>query len=48
MPGNVRTVVLLHGSAGYDLETVSLTGKTLAVVSLATHQERPLAEREIA
>ena len=46
--GDVGTVVLLHGTAGYEVEFVSLTGETLAVVSLATNQVRPLAEREIA
>ncbi len=46
--GDVGTVVLLHGDAGYEVEFVSLKGETLAVVSLRAHQVRPLGEREIA
>jgi hypothetical protein len=46
--GDVGTVVLLHGDAGYEIEFVSLKGETLAVVSLAAGQVRPLGEREIA
>jgi hypothetical protein len=46
--GDVGTVVLLHGDAGYEVEFVSLKGETLAVVSLAADQVRPLGEREIA
>ncbi len=46
--GDVGTVVLLHGDAGYEVEFVSLTGETLAVVSVAADQVRPIGEREIA
>jgi hypothetical protein len=46
--GDVGTVVLLHGDAGYEVEFVSLKGETLAVVSLSAAQVRPLGEREIA
>lgn len=46
--GDVGTVVLLHGAAGFEVEFVSLKGETLAVVSLAAGQVRPLGEREIA
>jgi hypothetical protein len=46
--GDIGTVVLLHGDAGYEVEFVSLMGETLAVVSLAVDQVRPLGEREIA
>lgn len=46
--GDVGTVVLLHGHAGYEVEFVSLLGETLAVVSLRSDQVRPLGEREIA
>jgi hypothetical protein len=46
--GDVGTVVLLHGDAGYEVEFVSLKGETLAVVSVAAHQVRPLGDREIA
>ena len=43
-----RTVVLLHGTAGYEVEFVSLDGETLAVCSLTPHQVRPVGRREIA
>ncbi|MEX2287252.1 MAG: DUF4926 domain-containing protein [Planctomycetaceae bacterium] len=46
--GDVGTVVLLHGDAGYEVEFISLAGETLAVVSLAADQVRPIGEREIA
>jgi len=46
--GDLGTVVLLHGDAGYEVEFVSLKGETLAVASLAAHQVRPLGEKEIA
>ena len=46
--GDVGAVVLLHGDAGYQVEFISLQGETLAVVSLAPHQIRPLGAREIA
>jgi hypothetical protein len=46
--GDVGTVVLLHGDAGYEVEFVSLTGETLAVTSVLAQQVRPLREREIA
>lgn len=46
--GDVGTVVLLHGDRGYEVEFISLTGETLAVVSLSPHQVRPLGHREIA
>lgn len=46
--GDVGTVVLCHDDVGYEVEFVSLKGETLAVVSLASRQVRPLGEREIA
>jgi uncharacterized protein DUF4926 len=46
--GDVGTVVLRHDDAGYEVEFVSLKGESLAVVSLAARQVRPLGEREIA
>ncbi len=46
--GDVGTVVLLHGNAGYEVEFVSLTGETLAVVSVPADRVRPIGEREIA
>lgn len=46
--GDVGTIVLLHGDVGYEVEFVSLQGESLAVVSLTSHQVRPVGEREIA
>lgn len=39
-PGDLGTVVLVHGSVGYD--------ETVAVASLAADQVRPIGQREIA
>jgi hypothetical protein len=47
--GDIGTVVLVHqGGAGYEVEFVALDGETVAVVSLAASQVRPIASREIA
>ncbi len=46
--GDVGTVVLLHDSAGYEVEFMTLGGETLAVVSLSKDQVRPVGSREIA
>jgi len=47
--GDVGTVVLVHGAEGYEVEFMTLDGQTVAVVSLATEQVRPVgARREIA
>lgn len=46
--GDVGTVVLLHGSAGFEVEFMTLGGETLAVVSLPKDQLRPVGNREIA
>lgn len=41
--GDIGTVVLVHqGGAGYEVEFMTLTGKTLAVVSLYAGQVRPI------
>jgi hypothetical protein len=46
--GDVGVVVLVHGEgAGYEVEFVSLDGETLAVVSLAASQVRPVGQREL-
>jgi hypothetical protein len=46
--GDVGTVVLVHGSgAGYEVEFVTLTGETVAVVSLSTEKVRPVLAGEI-
>jgi hypothetical protein len=46
--GDIGTVVLVHGSAGYEVEFMTLDGETLAVVSLTPDQIRRVARREIA
>lgn len=50
--GDVGTVVLVHGDDrapdGYEVEFVSLTGETVAVVSVQVHDVRPVGPREIA
>ena len=46
--GDVGTVVLLHDSAGYEVEFMTLGGETLAVVSLSKDQVRSPSSRETA
>ena len=46
--GDVGTIVLVHGSEGYEVEFVTLEGETLAVVSLRPDQLRAVEPREIA
>ena len=46
--GDLGTVVLVHGAAGYEVEFTTLDGETLAVVSVFRQQVRPVARREIA
>ncbi len=46
--GDVGTVVLCHDGQGYEVEFMTLNGETLAVVSLFSHQVRPIGSREIA
>lgn len=47
--GDVGTVVLIHQSgAGYEVEFTTLTGETLAVVTLRSDALRPIGPREIA
>jgi hypothetical protein len=47
--GDIGTVVLVHqGGAGYEVEFVTLTGKTVAIISLFSSQVRRIGEREIA
>jgi uncharacterized protein DUF4926 len=46
--GDIGTVVLLHGQAGYEVEFMTLDGETIAVVSLTANQIRPVGRREIA
>jgi hypothetical protein len=46
--GDVGTVVLVHPAGGYEVEFVTLTGESLAVVSLQVSQVRPIGAGEIA
>jgi hypothetical protein len=46
--GDVGTVVLLHEAGGYEVEFMTLDGETIAVLSLAADQVRPIGRREIA
>lgn len=47
--GDIGTVVLVHqGGAGYEVEFVTLTGKTVAIISLFSSQVRGIGDREIA
>ncbi|NOT00327.1 MAG: DUF4926 domain-containing protein [Phycisphaerales bacterium] len=46
--GDIGTVVLNHANRGYEVEFVTLGGETLAVVSLAPEQLRPVGHGEIA
>lgn len=47
--GDLGTIVLVHrDGTGYEVEFVTLTGETIAMVSLSPSQLRPIASREIA
>ena len=46
--GDIGTIVLLHGTKGYEVEFVTLNGDTIAVVSLSIDQVRPVGRGEIA
>lgn len=46
--GDVGTVVLVHDAGGYEVEFMTLDGETVAVLSLAAKQVRPIGRREIA
>jgi len=46
--GDVGTVVHIHqGGAGYEVEFMTLTGHTLAVVTLLSGQVRPIARQDL-
>ena len=48
LAGDVGTVVHIHhGAAGYEVESMTLTGYTLAVVILLPSQVRPIAGRDL-
>ena len=47
--GDIGTVVLVHqGGKGFEVEFATLSGETLAVVTLLKSQVRPIKRREIA
>ena len=47
--GDLGTVVLTHaGGKGYTVEFTTLSGETLAVVTLTTEQVRPTRPNDIA
>jgi hypothetical protein len=46
--GDLGTVVLIHGDhAGYELEIFSADGRTVAVVTAAAAQVRPVSHRDV-
>lgn len=48
-PGDVGWVVMVHAAgAGFEVEFVTLTGETVAVVTVPTSAVRPVAPKEIA
>lgn len=47
--GDVGTVVMVHeGGSGFEVEFVTFTGETVAVVTLPADAVRSIREREIA
>lgn len=47
--GDIGTVVLVHSEdSGYEVEFITLAGKTVAIVSLLSSQVRTISDREIA
>ena len=47
--GDIGTVVHVHkGGEGYEVEFMTLTGETVAVVTLVAGQVRPLNRRDLA
>ena len=47
--GDVGWVVLRHnGGAGYEVEFVTLSGETIAVVTVPAEAVRPVGKKEIA
>ena len=47
--GDIGTVVLIHrGGIGFEVEFLTLDGKTLAVTSLPVSQVRSISSKEIA
>jgi hypothetical protein len=47
--GDIGTVVMVHqGGQGYTVEFMTLSGDTIAVVTLSANQVRPIRPNEIA
>ena len=47
--GDIGTVVLVHAEGlGYEVEFITITGQSLAIVSLFKSQVRAIGDREIA
>ena len=47
--GDVGTVVHIHkGGEGYEVEFMTLTGETVAIITLLAGQVRPLNRRDLA
>ncbi len=47
--GDIGTVVMVHqGGQGYTVEFMTLSGDTIAVVTLSANQVRPVRPNEIA
>jgi len=47
--GDIGTVVHIHkGGEGYEVEFMTLTGETVAIVTLLGSQVRPLNRRDLA
>lgn len=46
--GDVGTVIHIHnGGAGYEVEFMTLTGRTVAVVTVLPSQVRPVGKRDL-
>lgn len=47
--GDIGTIVLVHQEGvGYEVEFMTLTGKTITIISLFNSQVRAIGDREIA
>ena len=47
--GDIGTVIHIHqAGAGYEVEFITLTGDTIAVVTLLPSQMRPISRHDIA
>ena len=46
--GDVGAVVMIHDDGGYEVEFMTFSGDTIAVVTLEPHDVRPVGADEIA